>query len=156
MGNKVTVQPQVSKITIFDNGDTVTLYDTRPQLVISSTGTPGPKGDKGDPGTSSFIKVSFTFTNTPSIIILSVVDGDCIVDSEIVIETPFDDPAATLSLGSVANNSLILSTIENRPTIADNYGNEENFKFAISEQIRLYINAGASTQGAGYILISKI
>lgn len=143
-------------ITVTTSDRVVTLSQPNFIITVSDTGRQGPPGPIGAPGGSSLIKVQFTFTDGPSLIILPVSDGVTVVDSEVVIETAFDDVAATLSLGSVADSSLILSTNENKPSDIGNYGNQENFKFAITEQIRLYINPGTSTQGSGHVLISRI
>ncbi len=135
----------------------VTVRDSKATITISENGRQGAPGPAGPSGAGSlFLKVQFTYTDGPSIIVLSVTDGDTIVDSEVVIETAFDDVAATISLGSVADSSLILSTTENLPSALGNYGNQNNFKFALNEQIRIYINPGTSTQGSGHVLISKI
>lgn len=98
-------------------------------------------------------KVPFTY-NTPSpLTVIAVTSADAIIDTELVIETAFDDPAATLQLGTFADIDLILPTNHNNPTQVGSYGTQCNFYFTVPDSIILTISPGTSTQGSGYILL---
>ena len=115
----------------------------------------GPQGPPGATGTP-FIKVSFAY-NTPSpLLIISAVPGDCILQAELVITEAFDDPAATLSLGTSADNERIIAQADNDPTKERNFGSDENHIFTLNEWIRLYINPAAAMAGAGYVQLTKL
>lgn len=113
----------------------------------------GPQGIPGPAG-SPHIIVPFAFTDT-SIILLVTVPGDFILDTELEVLTPFDDPAATLSIGTAGDNNLVIDTSENLPGTVGNYGTQENFEFLASETVRIFISPGTSTQGSGRVTLSK-
>ena len=86
-------------------------------------------------------------------IVVSVSPGDFIIDTELVIETAFDDASATLELGTFADTDLILTSSQNAPYQVGSYGTQCNFDFSVADSIILTLNPGTSTQGSGYILL---
>jgi len=95
----------------------------------------------------------FLFSDSNPLDFSSLVLGDLIADAEIEITTVFDDPAAMLSLGLVSATGSILTTAQNNPQALGVYANGENFPITGPDQIRLQILPGASTQGAGRVVI---
>ena len=94
--------------------------------------------------------VPFTYATPSPAIMVNLAPGNVIDVVEVTITTPFNDPAASISVGTVATPGLLLPPIS--PVTLGTFGNDENFKVAIPEILRLTINPGASTQGAGYLL----
>lgn len=100
-----------------------------------------------------FIRVPFAFNSVTPYIVTSMLLGQSIANSELVIETPFDDPNASLTLGTFANPSLILSASQIKPQMSASFGSEVNHLFIIDEFIVLFLNPLGSTQGSGYIFL---
>ena len=116
----------------------------------SPFGTPG--GGGGSVGTA----VPFSF-NTPSPLVLhALLAGAKIVRAAIVISTPFDDAAATLSLGTPGSPALVLSPAQNQPGVAGQYETDLIASFAAPDTFQLAISPGASTQGAGFVFFELI
>jgi len=100
-----------------------------------------------------YIKFPFTFATPTPQTIYTLITGEMITDTELVIETVYDDNAATLSVGIFANVELMIERKGNNPKKLGNYGNDENFEFGVDTAILLTLSPGASTQGSGYVLI---
>jgi len=99
------------------------------------------------------VVIPFAYNTASPLTIAAVVNGEAVIDSEIVIETPFDDVAAVLDLGTVASPSALIPAADNDPQNLGNYGSDENINFTGPETVRLTISPGASTQGSGYVLV---
>ena len=84
--------------------------------------------------------------------ILNLQAGDLIDRVEIELDTAFNDPLATLLVGTVAVPNLVLDATDSVPSRAATYGNDNNFPVSVAEVLRLTLNPGASTAGAGRIL----
>ncbi len=95
------------------------------------------------------LSVAFAF-NTPSpLILVPVSAGGIISRAQIQITTAFNDPTATLLLGTSASPSLVMGAADSVPSIADAYDVETMVTFPGIDKLQLTINPGASTQGAG-------
>jgi hypothetical protein len=79
--------------------------------------------------------------------------GDQIIETRIEIETIFDDPAATVSIGPVSNPDSLLATNQTDPSQPCDYVTQQSFKPTALDALRLKISAGTSTQGAGRAVI---
>ena len=113
----------------------------------------GPCSGNGGGGTSDseIVQVNFAYDTPSPFTLTSVSAGDSIIDTELEIETEFDDPLAALQVGTFADLGLIIPTGFNNPQECGNYGNQENFSFTMSETVILTIAAGTSTQGSGRV-----
>lgn len=98
-------------------------------------------------------KFPFTFLSATPQTVYTLLTGELITDTELVIETVYDDNAATLSVGVFADVELIIAIKGNDPQKLGNYGNNENFEFSVDTAVVLTLLPGASTQGSGYVLI---
>ena len=121
------------------------------QVTVSDVACPGVPIAPADNGT---IIVEFNH-ETPSPLIISIVAaGSWLLDAEINIDESFDDPLATVSLGSSSDNDQFIAADEVRPNVATyGVGDEGNFKFSGPDIIYLFIEPGSSTQGAGNVQI---
>lgn len=99
-------------------------------------------------------KVAFAFDGSSPLILIVLKPGDIVDNIEVTITTPFDDPAAALQVGIVANPDLALGPSEIDPDVASTYSNGENFEILVPEILRLLITPGTSTQGAGFVLFT--
>lgn len=130
------------------NGSAVGATVTAPNL---NTLTNGSNADALHVHSGSGAKIPFTFSTSSPLVLGAVTAGQLIYWAAIVFTTPFDDPAATVSLGTVGIPGLVLSAAETRPTVAGTYENQELIPIAAPDNLILTIAPGASTQGAGIV-----
>jgi len=109
-------------------------------------------GRQGAAGAGSTI-VDFSFDSASPMVILPLAAGAVVLDAMMQIVTPFDDPAASLTLGTAADASRFLGSGDNLPAQVGGYGNDLPQYFPVAETIRLFISPGSSTQGAGKIIV---
>jgi hypothetical protein len=104
------------------------------------------------------IQVPFNFNTISPLTLLNVENGDVIVNTSIDIIEAFDDISTDISIGTAANNDLLLDSGDNDPTNLGLYEDTKNTSFVSSQAVALYINAGASTEGDGLatIYINKV
>jgi hypothetical protein len=102
-------------------------------IVTVSTALPGP--------------IFFSYNTASPLTLTGLLPNDVIDTVEITVTTPFNDPAATLSVGTVLTPNLCLTIPAN---VIGSFEAEENFKMVGAETLRLSIVPGTSTQGAGY------
>jgi len=100
-----------------------------------------------------YILFPFDFTTPTPQTIYTLIAGEMITDVELVIETIYDDPTATLAVGVFADTNRMIATWGNDPTALGNYGNNENYQFAVNTAVILTLAPGASSQGDGYVLL---
>jgi len=104
-------------------------------------------------GFTEALEASFLF-NTPSPLVFGTLNpGDLIINSEIEITTPFNDPASILQ-ASLVSGPILINAGENDPTTNGTYGAERNTDITLPDQASLTIIPGASTQGAGRIILN--
>jgi hypothetical protein len=132
-----------TSIIIEENQDTTTIIEVGCDVISGGS----------DPQT---LKVPFAFDDPSPKILTNVDIGQCIKDAFLHIDTPFDDLNAELSIGTALDDELILTKEENCPQLEGSWQNQDSFSFGSLQSIRLFINAGASTQGSGYVLLTKI
>jgi len=125
----------------------------RPRGVQSHTGGgvgPAPIA----PHDADHLRISFDFT-TPSPLVLSVLAaGDTVIETEVVIDTAFDDPSSTLQVGTPADPGCLLSSAEIEPSAPANYGSDGNLHATTTTTVQLTLIPATSTAGAGYVQIN--
>jgi len=109
------------------------------------------KGIQGAPAGPTI--VNFSFDSASPLVVLPLAAGAVVLDVMLQIITPFDDPAATLTLGTAADASRFLGSGDNLPGQAGGYGDDLPQYFTASETMRLFISPGSSTQGTGKIIV---
>jgi hypothetical protein len=70
------------------------------------------------------------------------------------IETVFDDPVATLSLGSLLQPEDIMDAASVAPTMVGAFEDQPNTQYGVTTEVYLFINAGTATQGSGFVSIT--
>lgn len=100
--------------------------------------------------------VPFAFNTASPLVLAALPAGAKVVRAAIVISTPFDDAAATLSLGTPGSPALVLGPSDSRPSVAGQYETDLIATFAAADTLQLVISPGASTQGAGFVFFDII
>lgn len=119
-----------------------------------ATGATGAAGATGATGTSSdetVGKVPFTFSGG-TMLLQALVPGNLLDRAAILIETPFDDPAASVTLGTSTLPGLVFAPGDVDVTFPATYDDSALFPFNIPDLLVLSIHPGSSTQGSGILL----
>jgi hypothetical protein len=75
----------------------------------------------------------------------------------IIVDEEFDDPTATISIGTMSDNNLIFPSDENDLSDADEYFLHSNYLDESNQTtIRIYINPQTSTLGKGEIIFKYV
>lgn len=106
----------------------------------------------GSAGLQTIVQ-EFTYLSPPTIDFGSLLPNDLIIETRIEIDTAFDDPAATVSIGPVSNPDSLLATNQTNPNLACDYTTHEGLKITSNDSMRLKVAPGTSTQGAGRAII---
>jgi len=109
-------------------------------------------GGGGGTDNEYFEKVNFTYQTASPLFLQGLSDENVIDVVTLVILTPFDDVAATLTCGTDGTPALVFSAGDVTPGQARQYGFEEKHEIAGAENLRLFLSPAGSTQGAGYVL----
>lgn len=78
-----------------------------------------------------------------------------IVQVLLIVDTPFDAPGATLSVGDVGNTSRLMTTDQNLPQTNSVYQSFPAHKYLTNTVVNLYITPSGSSQGAGTIYLLR-
>jgi hypothetical protein len=118
---------------------------------MGATGPAGPTGSGTDSETVG--QVAFDF-NTPSPILLQTVAPGIVLNRcAVIIVTPFDDPSASIQVGTTTNPSLVFAQGEVVPWSNGNtFNNSGLYPFVANDFLLLTLSPGASTQGSGILL----
>ena len=101
---------------------------------------------------SKKVCVAFTYQTISPLIIYYTAVGDAITGARVHIETVFDE-ASSVSIGHSGSQVAILDTTENFTTEEGDFECTRFMPYSGSDAIKLYINPGASTQGAGHVIL---
>jgi hypothetical protein len=94
----------------------------------------------------------FTYQTTSPMNMYSILIGQTVSKISIDMSESFDDPAAYITVGYTGSETYLLDPLVNLLT-GEIYMSELEITFSLSAQLKLYIHPGASTQGAGTILL---
>lgn len=115
---------------------------------------PGAGGGGPSPNNVEAFEIPFSYNTASPLLLYNYTAGDTMIDFEIVIETAFDDPTATLEIGPDSDPDGIYSAAMNIPDQVGIYANRCNVSYPANEAIRLTITPGTSTQGSGHVVIN--
>jgi hypothetical protein len=116
----------------------------------------------GDGGLLSNIKVDgqfsayYSYTDVNPLDLVIVPTGKTVIAATVIVVTPFDDPTATLSLGTTANANSILTTADIIPGSVGTYTAYPATRYGSDTQLVMGIVPGTSTQGDGVLTINFI
>jgi hypothetical protein len=102
---------------------------------------------------NGYIKVPFQFNNvSPKNV--AVIPANAVVSAvDVIVTTAFDDNAATLSMGTMANANLLLNSVDSKANIVGTYAAMPGQLFLSDTWVVLTITPGSSTTGSGMIVI---
>ena len=95
----------------------------------------------------------FTYDMASPSTLMAVTTDQRIMRVGIIIVTPFDDPAATVSIGHTGNQNGLMASADNDPSFAAYYEVESNMKYGGVDVIKLYVDPGNSSQGSGTLFL---
>jgi hypothetical protein len=102
---------------------------------------------------SRYVKVDFAH-DTASPLLITVQEADeILIQATVVLETAFDDAAATLDLGTVATPGCIFDTTELKPEKTGEFLSQATLTATLATTIQLVITPGTATQGDGYVFL---
>ena len=114
---------------------------------------PQPPRKTAPPPTQEIVgKLSFDFATTSPAILQALAAGNVIDRVAVLIQVPFDDPAATLRVGTSADLGLVFSQTDVDLTVAGTYDDSELFPFTIADLLLLTLNPAGSTRGSGLLI----
>jgi hypothetical protein len=122
-------------------------YDALIALALARRFAPPPPPVPGE----LVVGVPFAFNTASPLILQAVAAGTLLNRADILITTAFDDPAATLRLGTAASPSLVLAAADNLPSRLGQYQTEALTLFVAPDNLQLSISPAASTMGAGIV-----
>ena len=101
-----------------------------------------------------WVKVPFNFDTTSPRNIAVVPANAVVTEINIVINVPFDDPTATLEVGTVANLNQLVNANDVVTTIAGTYVTMPGKLYPSDTHVILTISPGSSTTGNGMLIIN--
>lgn len=93
--------------------------------------------------------VEFVFSDASPMVLATLEAGDVVLETELAIETVFDDPVAELSIGFPGDPDALLAAADVDTSKSLSAGSDRNLKLAGTETLSLFLSPGASTQGSG-------
>jgi hypothetical protein len=105
------------------------------------------------PGGGGLVEQVVPFTyQSGTMLLQAVVAGSVVGEAWIRIDTPFDDPTASIKLGITASPGQIFAPGDVDVSFAGQYQNPELWEYAGPDFLELIVAPGASTQGSGALL----
>lgn len=98
-------------------------------------------------------KQNFAFNSNPTIYLCVVPAGGVILSISIVINTPFNDPATTITVGDAAVPDRLFAAVDNLPGTAGSYTVYPNYVYGPASQVIISLT-GSSSVGSGIVTIS--
>jgi hypothetical protein len=100
-------------------------------------------------------KVPFTFATPSPLVLQAVLPGNVLDRVSVLIQTPFNDPTATIQVGTTTDPDLVFvpgAIVLFGPLSGLTYEDLSLYEFTMSDLLILTISSGASTMGAGLLL----
>jgi hypothetical protein len=120
--------------------------------VPSIGGIGGDGGNPQDP-VQQFI-IPFSYSDPSSRPILIVAGGNLIFEIRVLVTTPLNGSAPTLSIGDVSDTAAFLGTGAANLKVAGNYITNLDANVSAQTLVFAYLTSDGSTQGSGSIVIS--
>jgi len=144
----VTVVDPSTAVSTVQSEKVVVTKDPPPAIVVEVGTVVGPVSTSN----LDAIYAPILFSAFSPLILANLSAGDIVVDCEVHIDDTFDDPNATIEVGTPADVGSVMASNENDPQVAATYGTDENYIATVAETFQATISPGASTQGSGYVL----
>lgn len=125
-----------------------------PASRIYNPSVAGGGGGGTDPNAEEIRTMSFAYNDATPKLVFPIPAGSRIVFVQIQITTPFNDPSATLKIGDASVDDRLMNVDQNMPDQIGEYESHLGYQYVPLTNINLKINKGASTQGAGIVVIA--
>jgi len=102
---------------------------------------------------SEKIRLDFDFTTVSPISFGSLSVGDVVTKIAVKVTTEFDDNSSTVEIGDSVNPSSYLTPLDSAIHMSGTYIKEGYEDVLASENLKFTLNSGASTQGAGFVIL---
>jgi len=119
----------------------------RAQLALKANDPPAPPIVIGSEVAAA---VPFTFLNGTMVFGL-IAAGSIFTCVQIIIDTAFDDPAATIAFGFSGSLGRLLSVSDTKLNRIGQYGSDELVRLNVGDLLLLTVQAAGSTQGEGRV-----
>ena len=139
--NLEIIVPQINLVTLAEQG---------PVGVKGDRGVIGPEGPSGslDP------VINFSWGDATPALLKIVPAGSRMLMSRLYLDVPFNGFGATLSLGTLANPSLLWGWPTMDPTVVATYEVKPNLVFGVDTSIFLFVSPGqGGSQGSGSAML---
>jgi len=101
--------------------------------------------------------VDFTHASPANTIIRIMPKGRRLAEVRIIVDEVFDDPTAVASVGTTLDNEQFMKEVENDITKVTEHAVRPGFiDESNNTTVRIFLNAGASTQGKATVYIDYI
>ncbi len=105
---------------------------------------------KGKTSAGAFTEVAFSYDTPSPMVLQAVTPGQTITRAQIVVGMPFNDPDATVEVGTTEVPGSVLEIGDTDLTVdGASFATEELVTFVTSDIFIITISPGSSTQGAG-------
>jgi len=102
---------------------------------------------------ASQITSSFNSGDASPWVIATLPAGSIVTGCSMILDEAFDDPSATISVGTAGDHNQLLATADINPMLAGTYSSDIGYKYNTDTEIMLYITPGISTTGSGVIVL---
>lgn len=100
------------------------------------------------------IRVNFAYDNTTPTSTAVIPAGSVISRVDVVVQTAFNDPTATVAVGYSGATSAWMSGSQSTPAFADDYQNQTAQSAPLSDHaVLVTVTPGSASQGSGYALV---
>lgn len=113
----------------------------------------GGGGGGSDPVAIEIMVASFNYNDSSPKSLFSLPAGTKILTCQIIIQSDFNDAAATLSVGDSGDDDRYMQVQENVPSASGEYEANRYYLLPGVTTIELKITPGTSTQGSGQVVI---
>lgn len=138
------------------DGGTSRLINAGKQGVRGPAGEDGPPGAQGQPGIDAagqIPPIPFSWGDAPADVYVTNRAGVVTV-ARLQFTEPFTDPAATVTVGTAAEPEAFMPAAFNAPASTYEFENTPDAPLADGEGVRLVINPGTSSAGAGLLFLT--
>lgn len=151
MDGSILVEQDETVLVVESGQKDMAVVTTAAETVIVSSAEQGPEGPPGPPGaTGGSFDVAFSYGDA-SPVLIGVLNG-VVISASVVIQTPFNGVLPTLSIGTLTQPSLIMTSAGVFPDELGRF--ESNPGVTVNDSLYLYITPGlGASQGSGVVYL---
>jgi hypothetical protein len=100
------------------------------------------------------VRFPFNFGDASPRVCANVPANNVVTLAALIFTTAFNDPTATITIGTSGNVGQLLDVTDANPGIVGTYSVEPGHKYNIATEVILTINPGSSTSGGGVLILN--